>query len=62
VNELAYGLLAHASDATAEQGVGVALLARAVGLMTVNLLGVLLGGAPMLFSRRSELTTAQLEK
>lgn len=62
VNELAYGLLAHASDATAEQGVGVALLARAVGLVTVNLLGVLLGGGPMLFGRRAELTTAQLEK
>jgi uncharacterized membrane protein YbhN (UPF0104 family) len=62
VNELAYGLLAHASNATAEQGVGVALLARAVGLVTVNLLGVLLGGGPLLFGRRSELTAAQLEK
>jgi uncharacterized membrane protein YbhN (UPF0104 family) len=62
VNELAYGLLAHASHATVEQGVGVALLARAVGLVTVNALGILLGGGPLLFGRRAELTTAQLEK
>jgi uncharacterized membrane protein YbhN (UPF0104 family) len=62
VNELAYGLLAYASNATTEQGVGVALLARAVGLVTVNVVGVLLGGGPMLFGRRAELTTAQLEK
>lgn len=62
VNELAYGLLAHASSATAEQGVGVALLSRAVGTVTVNLLGVLCGGGPLLFGRREELRATQLEK
>jgi uncharacterized membrane protein YbhN (UPF0104 family) len=62
VNELAYGLLAHASSASAEQGVGVALLSRAVGMVTVNLLGVACGGGPLLFGRRAELDTSQLEK
>jgi uncharacterized membrane protein YbhN (UPF0104 family) len=62
VNELAYGLLAHASSASVEQGVGVALLSRAVGLVTVNLLGVVCGGGPLLFGRRAELEVTQLEK
>jgi uncharacterized membrane protein YbhN (UPF0104 family) len=62
VNELAYGLLAHASSATVEQGVGVALLSRAVGTVTVNLLGVACGGGPLLFGRRAELEIGQPEK
>jgi uncharacterized membrane protein YbhN (UPF0104 family) len=62
VNELAYGLLAHASSASVEQGVGVALLSRAVGLVTVNVLGVACGGGPLLFRRRAELELTQLEK
>lgn len=53
INELAYGLLAHASHCSVEQGVSVALLNRAIGTLTTIVLGVAFGGGALLLDQRS---------
>lgn len=52
INELAYGLLAHATHGSVEQGVSVALLNRAIGTLTTIGLGVAFGGAALLRDQR----------
>jgi len=58
INEIVYGVLAHASTSTAEQGVTVALLMRIIGTLTVIVIGVLAGGRALLFQRRDLLDAA----
>jgi uncharacterized membrane protein YbhN (UPF0104 family) len=53
INELAYGLLAHASHGSVEQGVSVALLNRTIGTATTIVLGVLFGGGALLLNQRA---------
>jgi uncharacterized membrane protein YbhN (UPF0104 family) len=55
VTELVFSALAHGSARTVEQGVAVSLLLRAVGSAIVVLLGVLSGGAAVLFGGRRAL-------
>lgn len=53
LTELSYALLAHAAaHCTPEQGVAAALLLRMVGMVVSSVLGVALGGLPMLFGAR----------
>lgn len=53
INELVYGGVAHATAASLEQGVSVALLMRVIGTLTIVLLGVALGGPQLLFGKRA---------
>jgi len=53
INELAYGLLAHASHGSVEQGVSVALLNRTIGTLTTIALGVAFGGGSLLLDQRT---------
>jgi uncharacterized membrane protein YbhN (UPF0104 family) len=53
INEFAYGLLAHVSHSSVEQGVSVALLNRTIGTVTTIVLGVALGGGALLFGQRA---------
>jgi uncharacterized membrane protein YbhN (UPF0104 family) len=61
ITELAFGLLAHGSARTIEQGLAVSLLLRAVGSAMVLLLGVVSGGAGALFGGRRQLLQASDE-
>jgi uncharacterized membrane protein YbhN (UPF0104 family) len=55
ITELMFGVLAHGSRCTLEQGLAVALLFRTTVTVMVILLGVLAGGARVLFSGRARL-------
>lgn len=52
INELAYGVLAHATHGSVEQGVSVSLLNRAIGTVTTIVLGVAFGGGALLLDQR----------
>jgi uncharacterized membrane protein YbhN (UPF0104 family) len=55
LTELAYGLLAQATNATLEQGLAVGILLRAVGTIAVVGLGLICGGGPWLVGQRRHL-------
>jgi uncharacterized membrane protein YbhN (UPF0104 family) len=55
ITELAFGALAHGSEATLEQGLAASLLLRAVGSVMVVILGMISGGADALFGGRRAL-------
>lgn len=61
ITELAYGLLAHGSERTLQQGLAVSLLLRAVGSAMVMLLGLASGGAGVLFGGRRALQRQSAE-
>jgi uncharacterized membrane protein YbhN (UPF0104 family) len=59
LTELAYGVLASATDSSLEQGLAVGLLLRAVGTLAVVVLGLMFGGAGQLLGARRRLEPAR---